>query len=357
MKFLFIIINNAKKIMFQNKSTFIIITFSLTVTTFGILFYSGFILHNYSERQINQTGSTIKIWTHNKTDIDTLKNIIDDIEINDNLLQKILISQKPIEELKDSLAIVGEYNNIHSKRITKGRYFLQDESEAVLILPEDQVENVIGFDRSPLNQIVEIGDYSFKIVGIASFFYIDYIAVPINYYINHLPTEYIEIAYYKKLNPKEKSLIYSRLDKFTCIKDISISESKSMILTLSFWLEFSQVLLIFLISIISMLSIIIFWVKQYKRTYNIYSICGSSRITTLFLITGQMYIIILGSVLTGSVLYCFMKTFFIKNKLAEFGNHLFYISICIFVLLITFGFTFFTVRKANKKNNIYIISE
>ena len=351
MKTFRLILHNIKRIAIHNRATFFIVIFSLIITTFGVLFYSGYIYNVSMERRIDY-GEKLELYVSADSSTQDLKDIISKIE-HEQDIQSILVSYEKPTQQDGTYDIVGEYNKLYSERILSGKYFERDEKNGVVVLPEYSVGEIAGYNEFPIGKTLELDNTNLTIMGVISFLSTDYLVVPVDYYIENYSTEYICCTY----NNSIQNNLYEELSADTNIESICVISQKPILFTTSFWIEFGQILLIFTASIINLFAIIWFWIVSNKRTYNIYSICGSSKAKIICLITGQSFMVIFTGTILGAGLFSVFANVLGKYNLIATENLLLYLLVTILMLCITFLFSIIVTIKSNISNEIYHIKE
>ena len=355
MNILLLIFHNIKKLITHNTITFLVVVLCLVISTFGILFYSGYIYKSSMERQSDR-GVKIILTINEQTPKDEIKEIIETLSSKE-AIQNVLVAADQPNQNEERYTLVGEYNVLYKDRLLFGNYFGRDENKPVVVMPENIIPQVVGLNINPIGKNINVGDVDFTIVGMVSYMLIDNLVIPVDYYLDKYPTRYIEITYEKLLSKDKYDFINTFVGSNSNIIYYEIDKPTNVLLTLSFWMEFGQVLLIFSIIIINVFMIMFFWIQRSKLTYNIYSIYGGSKLQVLNVIAGQSVLIILYSILLGSLLFYLFSDVFVKANLIVSNKPLFYLITIGIEFLITVIFTIISSYKANKNNEIYIIKE
>ncbi len=197
MKTFRLILHDIKRTAVHNKASFFIVVISLTVTAFGVLFYSGYIYDVSAERRINY-GDDLKIIVSAKASPQNIKDIVSKIESAGDV-QSTLVSLKEPTGQNGERDIVGEYNTLYSNRILFGRYFERTEETGVMVLPEYYVGEIAGYNESPIGKTIEVSNSEITIVGVVSVLFTDYLVVPVDYYINNFQTGFIGCTYNNRI--------------------------------------------------------------------------------------------------------------------------------------------------------------
>ncbi len=127
--------------------------------------------------------------------------------------------------------------------------------------------------------------------------------------------------------------------------------------TISFWIEFGQILLIFVVSIINLFTIIYFWIIRSKKTYNIYLICGCSRAKIIYLTVARSFIVILIGIISGSIIFSLFAGVLEKFNLITTENPLLYLLVIALIIAVTLVFSIAAAIKSNINKDIYHIEE
>ncbi|WP_288885050.1 hypothetical protein [uncultured Eubacterium sp.] len=351
MNYLKILINDLKRLIKYNKITFFVVSVSMMFVTFGVLFYAGYIAYGY-EKEESELFFDVYLGTEvTKEKVEKLCDRLCD----DNIIQMAVAKNRDEYESDDRNIIIGEYNKSYEILRTVGKiYNIKDEGEGVVVdemtLEENSYDN-----KTVVGEKINIDGKEFPIRAVISFK--DYLtaSTSVKYFINNYKTQYIRLGYNDKNNIIKKQII-SILKNEKIVKKYNIKESKQIIFNSSFWMKFGEILLIFCVIIINSFMIISYWIKQQQRVYNIYKICGANELMVRWFEISKMFFILSVSCMFSLIIFIGTKKWMVSKELIADLN-LFYVEICIVVLIILLVYTYFAVRKEHKKSTIYYVKE
>jgi len=355
MKSLYLIFNNLKNLVKHNSATFIIVSISLISSTFGILFYAGYLVESYYER-LGKNVDSVEINLNKVLSINEINTILSSLHFIDCDFEKIFVAESNKNPSSNKLSLVGEYDKSYKTRILTGDYYDYSSNAPVIILPEYLVGSITGYNKNPIGQELTIQGEKFKVFGIVSFMEHDHYAVPVSYYINNCPVKYIQFTYSDRLSKADIHSINEVISNYS-IHDYKINIQKPPYLSLKFWAEFLQILFIFSFIIINIFTIIYFWARQSRRTYNIYSVCGGNNFRISCLFVTQTFIILIISSSIGYGIFTSVQDYLASIGIVSSNHYFFYFIIYSIVLAVTFIFTIITIVIANSNNIVYYIKE
>ena len=367
MKTIWLALHNVKKIYKRHLFVFLLIVISMCVSSFGMLFYSGYIGQTCAERE-EGNGDCLKLTL---LDGGKGKNVIQTLDfmmMKYKQLSYIKINDSQNEEddnaMKDSgmesteetneisISIVGEYNKQYEKTLLVGRNLLYEENEAVALIPSDYV-TYLEYDDVPIDSKICFEKCNMNVVGVLSYMDEEAIIVPIKYYIENFEGKYLEIGFAERLSKSEREQIDREILEYGIGEESNWVLAKPVFQSWDFWYEFLQIVMIFLVIIINIFVIIYFLMLRMRQTYSIYSICGGGRIRTLFVIILQAFLIILIGNIIGSIVYLIFLPFAKSLKLAYQGSLVFYMIISALIGVISLIVTVITSIKVNRKITVY----
>lgn len=342
---------------------------SIIVISYGVLFYAGYMLYNYYID--GKVTDIIHIELNNQIPDEEIHHILECMKEQGR--KCIIVSESPYkereaygeitEEIMESRAqLVGACFDSYEGRLLAGEGYSIDEEKPCLlvssfILEYGKLGKTIGIGKNPVGREVEVNGHRMKIIGTkGNCSDADY-EVPINYYIDNFNTKYIQVSYIKALRNKDKEQIGKALENFSGVKNYHIESEIPALLNYSFWLEFGQILLIFLIMTLNLFFILLFWIRSEKRKYNIYGVLGCSKRKRNLLLIAQNGVLLLVGQFFGGII--FMLTCGILSKLeivygGDFGIYLkiqgiYYLLVMVFLIIVT--------CNANRKQEIYVVKE
>ena len=329
---------------------------SITVISYGVLFYAGYMLYSYYID--GKVTDTIRIELNDKISQEEIHNILECIKEDGR--KSILLSETPYEYREEGL--VGAYYNSYEGRLLAGESYSIDEEDGCLLVPDVMVvkgtlAEMPEIGKNPIGEEVEIKGRKMKITGVIDTSSDAYYEAPINYYIENFETKYIYISYIKALKNEEKTQIEKKLSGFSGIEIYNIESQIPALLNYSFWLEFGEILLIFLIMTLNLFFILLFWIRSEKRKYNIYAVLGCSKRKRNLLLIAQNGVLLLAGEIIGGIIYMLTCGILSKLEIVYSGDLSIYVKIQgIYYLLVMIFLTIVTCN-ANKKQEIYVVKE
>ena len=352
MKTLHLIQKNIINLIKHKTITFFTVIFSTTVIVFGILFYYGYLLYNFYDR-IGKDVDTITLRLSEACDNAAVADILSKLE-SDNT-HTILVSDKDLSEKHEE--IIGGYHTSYDKRILAGKYYDRHSKDEVIILPEYLVQNLCEYNKNPFDSQVQIDGNPFVIEGIVSMTETDCYETPIDYYIEHYPTLFIKITYSKNLTKNEIAKIKTFLNSNHKIESYEININKPALLSLTFWIDFIQIFVIFLLMISNLFIILFFWIKTDKRMYHIYSIVGGSKSKIIKLMILQNSLVLLIGYIIGLTIFFLCKNILVKWNLVYAIQNNGYITASLLFYLASVAAMTIMILKIGKPHSIYLTSE
>ena len=293
-KKVYLAINNIR-LMLKNKSIMMLIIFtSITLSVLGILFYSGYFLYDYYQ---SQTENQVEIYLQKSTQSSDIIRVIEELSLKEKDISDMCVSNGKLSEGK----LIGEYNKTWKEHMLVGQCYSINDNRPYLLMAEYQVDNIEGYEKPVDNYIL-----------------------PVYYYINNYPTDYIMIKYN---NRKNSSKIEKTLAQNTIVKKYNMKRSTPF-LSEDFMGAFVQILLIFAAVIINVLCMTYAWLSTFNRKFKIYAICGATK-----------------------------KDIIRKYEIVYQQNYLPYIIISGVVIILLVGFSYILAKKATKSEIIYNIVE
>lgn len=370
MKFISLLIRNILHLAKKKKYSFWVVMVSITVISYGILFYAGYILVGYYGTG-GKVTDTINIELTNHISKEEIQHILG--SFMEQGRKCIIVSEKPYkereaygeitEEIVESKAqLVGACFDTYEGRLLAGEGYSIDEEKPCLlvssfILEYGKLGKTIGIGKNPIGREVEVKGHRMKIIGTKENCSDADYEVPINYYVDNFNIKYIQISYVKTLRNKDKEQIEKALEDFSGVKNYTIKSETSALLNYGFWMQFGEILLIFLIMTLNLFFILLFWIRSEKRKYNIYGVLGCSKRKRNLLLIAQNGVLLLAGEIIGGIIY--MLTCGVLSKLeivygGDFGIYLkiqgiYYLLVMVFLIIIT--------CNANRKQEIYVVKE
>lgn len=329
---------------------------SITVISYGVLFYAGYLLYNYYIE--GKVTDTIYIELNDKISQEEIHNILECIKEDGR--KSILLSETPYEYREEGL--VGAYYNSYEGRLLAGESYSIDEEDGCLLVPDVMVvkgtlAEMPEIGKNPIGEEVEIKGRKMKITGVIDTSSDAYYEAPINYYIENFETKYIYISYIKALKNEEKTQIEKKLSGFSGIEIYNIESQMPALLNYSFWLEFGEILCIFLIMTLNLFFILLFWIRSEKRKYNIYAVLGCNKRKRNLLLIAQNGVLLLAGEIIGGIIYMFTCGILSKLEIVYGGDLSIYVKIQGIYYLLVMVFLTIVTWNANRKQEIYVVKE
>lgn len=343
---------------------------SITVISYGILFYAGYILVGYYGTG-GKTTNIINIELTNQASKEEIQHILDSFKEQGR--ESIIVSETPYkgrevygeitEEIVESKAqLVGACFDTYEGRLLAGEDYSIDEEDACLlvssfILEYGKLGRTIGIGKNPVGREVEVKGHKMKIIGVKENCSDADYEVPIYYYIDNFNSKYIQISYIKALENKDKEQIEKALEDFSGVKNYTIESEISALLNYGFWMQFGEILLIFLIMTLNLFFILLFWIRSEKRKYNIYAVLGCSKRKRNLLLIAQNGVLLLAGEIIGGIIYMLTCGVLSKLEIAYSGDLSIYVKIQGIYYLLVMVFLTIVTWNANRKQEIYVVKE
>ena len=243
-----------------------------------------------------------------------------------------------------------------------GEDYSIDEEDACLlvssfILEYGKLGRTIGIGKNPVGREVEVKGHKMKIIGVKENCSDADYEVPIYYYIDNFNSKYIQISYIKALGNKDKEQIEKALEDFSGVKNYTIESEISALLNYGFWMQFGEILLIFLIMTLNLFFILLFWIRSEKRKYNIYAVLGCSKRKRNLLLIAQNGVLLLAGEIIGGIIYMLTCGVLSKLEIAYSGDLSIYVKIQGIYYLLVMVFLTIVTWNANRKQEIYVVKE
>lgn len=360
MKNLYLLINDIKRLFNQNKLIFYIVIISMAVSTFGYLFYSGFILKNYLEVK-REKGVVVSINVKKPIDKGNLTELCNMLGYGKEFINEFYVSKSEGSLVqRDVYEFVGEFNSNYynySNWVSSGAYYSSSENRPLMCISQWMVQPLFGNNVNPINRKVQIDGVDFIVCSMISFMYYDHYSVPVKYFIENFPVGYVKAMYNDNLSESDLIEIQRNLKKYKENIMLQIVKPQSPLLSFKFWMQIIQIIIIFILIIISLFIIIAYWIKRNRKIFNIYSIVGGSRVRVQSLIILQTFLLLVIGGALGGILFFSLQGILANRKLVQYGFYTVYLSIIFIVFVVLFLFTVFTSKKSNTGNQIYIIKD
>lgn len=369
MKFISLLMHNILHLAKKKKYSFMVVMVSITVISYGVLFYAGYLLYSYYVD--GKVTDTIQIELDDQISKEEIHHVLECLKEDGR--ESIILSENPYkkkeaygeltEEIVESRAqLVGACYDSYEGRLLAGEGYSIDEGKAYLlvssfILEYGKIRRTIGIGQNPIGKEVEIKGKKMKIIATKDNCSDADYEVPINYYIDNFNSKYIQVEYIKALENKDKKQIEKELENSLGVKNFNIKSQIPALLDYGFWMQFGQILLIFLIMTLNLFFILLFWIQSEKRKYNIYAVLGCSKRKRNLLLIAQNGILLLAGGVIGSIIYMFTCGMLSKLDIVYGGDLSIYVKIQGVYYLLVMVFLIIVTCHANKKQEIYVVKE
>jgi hypothetical protein len=343
MKKIYLATNNILGLIRNNSLILYVIFIGITLSVFGILFYSGYFFENFYSSQVSE-----KVYFEIKknADKDKIKELLKKIKVNDDNVMTIYVSDDNPEECK----VVGGYDYSWNNRMLVGKVNSIDSEEPNVIVAECSLE-VLDSAVSPIGNEVVCDNDKFSISGIAPFTEYDNYVVPVTYYINNYDVRYINVHYRKNIRTGElrKALRISEI-----VKDYKVKKNIPFT-SEDFVSSFIQILLIFSVVITNVFCMTYYLMKKFKKKFTIYSICGATPKDILVITVIQTLIIMICGTVVANILYALFISCIKDYGIVYCKNYLPYFITSLLVMIILIIFSVLLAGRTTKEDTIYYV--
>lgn len=348
MKKYLLALHNLKYMLKKGNHVFFIVLISMSLSVFGMLFFSGYFLYSYYEAEM---GSKIDITLHPGIPGTDVLQLLSQLKEKNYVTQQV---QMTAGETDDS-GVTGEYNRQWNKSVLDGKNYTLDEEHPYVIMAEYMVdfmkngESPVGFHLKDQEAL--------QVYGIVSYTENDGYCVPVRYYALHYPTETVRYCYAQKLDKKTVYAINTTLKNSSAVADYHIVRTANPFLSADFMEKFVQIVLIFSVIIINIFCMTYSWIIHFKRDYRIYAVCGADKKSIVGIIMVQTIILMFAGVFAGNILFFIGKTGLKHTTLVYQKSYVPYLEISLLLMMILTVFSWFLAKKVTQTNTIYRGSE
>lgn len=337
---IFIIAYHNLKLMISNSSKiFFIVVSSIIMSTFGLLFYSGYFLYNY---YLNESGTTITLSIDNTENRNEIINLINSLKVSEVNYVRVFD--------KENNNFFGEYNSSWDSSILFGENHSWDDNNANVLLPEYLVDFVED-GESPLGMKTKVDGIDISVKGVIPYSERDGYILPIMYYVSNLNVSDIIYSYRNKLDNDQITKVRNLVNN-NCVSHCNI-ESENPFGDGDFIKTFIQILMIFIVIIVNVFCMIYYWVMHFKRYYKIYAICGNSKEDIIKIIALQTFAVMIVGAIAGNTLFGVFRRLISKYELVYQGDYSIYNMITVVMLIILMLFSLLLAKKAVKSDSLY----
>lgn len=344
-KYLLAINNIINMIKAKNKLLFLVFI-SMSVSMFGMLFYSGYFLQLYYS---SEKGSDIAITLFSDTSNEEVEKLINLLEIKDGVIDHLITAPE------DEPVVIGEYNKSWDRTICLGKNYSLEEIEPKLFVTESQIDFVEDGD-TPIGFKPNF-DKNLKIAGVVPYNDYDAYTLPILYYVRNYQTKEIIINYENVLSKKVTSNIREALSNNKNVESFNIARTNNPFASEDFMSEFLLVMLIFGVITINVFCLAYNWVLHFKKNYKIYAVCGGDRRTILEIVMTQTSIVMVLAILLGNIVFVVFQQFVKNYGLIYVSDYNTYFVISIIETFVIMIFSYILARIIVNSNTIYNMVE
>lgn len=296
----YLIKHNIWKLIRHRTVLGIIIILSLIVSTFGVLFFSGYFSYSYYDSIIGKTSSlSITITpTSSSQDIQSILNTI--TNLSGGSINSITLSDGAINNNYsdgNAIPVIGKYSKTEEEQLLLGRYFHEGENCPVVLLSET-CASILGVSNMPLSETLSLADKQFEIIGILFHSDLAYI-LPINYYMDHYTANKIDVFFNAHLE-KESLRVIQNLPG---VRNAEYSEPPSPFLSAEFIPSLIQILLIYSFTFLNIILVIQLWQQSNMEQYKLYYCLGANLGTITTIASMQIIFVSLFGVLIGYLVF------------------------------------------------------
>lgn len=371
MNLLALSIKNIKSFFTQKRLLFLMIIFGMIISTFGLQFYTGFLM-NSAKSATFLGNNTVSIVLEDHTTPKEVMHLIDLItgeiiptpkritlfqEIPGNDDETIVTNdgteQTTVDKLGVKIPIIGEMIN-DPVWIETGKNFTEKDISSVALVTDSFLQKMNIQD--PIGKKVIYGDKTFTIIGVDMNYDLDTsISVPIPYFTKNYKTALIKCNFGKMLSSNQRTFLIDKLKEMKFVSSYTIPVPISPMKSNVFLFAFIQVLLIFVVSLVNIFSLQHYWIKHNKRLYGIYTLCGCRRKQLSFLLVLSSVIIAIFPILLGQVLYRILEGFFVRYGVVVVSDFSPYFLVGFALVMITVILNLFFVIRFNRNGELYWI--
>ncbi|MCJ7839573.1 hypothetical protein MUB24_01350 [Lederbergia sp. NSJ-179] len=364
-------INNIKSFFIQKRLLFLMIIFGLIISTFGLQFYTGFLMNSAKSASF-LSNSTVSITLEDHTTSKEVKDLIDimtgkmiptpkrmtlfqEVPGNDNetVVTTDGTEQTTVDKLGEKIPVIGEIIN-DPVWIVTGRNFTEKDTSSVALVTDSFLQKMNIQD--PIGKKIIYGDKTFTLIGVDMNYDLDTsISVPIPYFTKNYKTALIKCNFGKMLSSKQRTYLINKLNEMKFVSSYTIPVPTSPMKSEVFLFAFIQVLLIFVVSLVNIFSLQHYWIKHNKRLYGIYTLCGCKRKQLSFLLVLNSVIIALLPILLGQILYRILESVFIRYGVVVVSGFSTYFLVGFVLVMITVILNFLFVIRFNRNRELYWI--
>lgn len=295
MKVLYIVFYDLLNLMKRQTRIFIIMIFSLIVSTYSSLFIYNLYIDTEQElsKQFLESSKNYTINLQGEINNQVKEKIIRVITNNGQVpkLEAFSLRGESMEE-EQPITFVGSYSTVSNISLFEGRYFDKEELEQgkdVSLIAYNLLD--YSMSNSHLGKNYKLGNREYKIVGVLKGDY-NSLIIPYKTFLRaDYPINAIHCTFSRKLTSKEIDYLKRELSSITNLYEIDMPSKVDINLVSAFIIFIFLIVSIQLFAMINIVSLFKFWLTANSKKYSIYSLCGANKSKLNFIILTESIII------------------------------------------------------------------
>jgi len=345
MKKYLLVFRNLKLMLISKNKLFCIVFFSITLSVFGMLFYSGYFLYSFYAAG---AGGGIEIEMKDTADQAGVTGLVELLEKAGPPVDAMFLS----EAGSDGISVIGGYNREWDGHMLCGRNHTLTEGGPFIIMAEYQVDFVED-GEIPVGMHTESDGVEFTVSGIVPYTDEDCYVLPVRYYAGHYDTDRVTAWYKNNLSPAEGRNLREALQREGGIETLALANSRNPFLSSEFVSEFVQVLLIFSVMVINAFCLAYYWITGFKKKFKIYAVCGARKKDIVKIAVLQTSMLMMGGTMLGNVFFVICKLAVRPFGLVYQGSYFPYGIVSLVVLAVMLLFYDLLAKKITGTDIIY----
>ncbi|MCI8592586.1 MAG: hypothetical protein HFI88_09640 [Lachnospiraceae bacterium] len=336
---------NLKMMLVSKNKLLFIVFFSIALSVFGMLFYSGYFLYSFYEAG---AGGRIEIKLTDPADRARVAGLVEILEKDGLPLEKLYLT----EDGSDGITVMGGYNREWDDHMLCGRNHTLTEDAPSVIMAEYLVDFVED-GETPVGMRTEKDGAEFTVSGIVPYTDVECYVLPVRYYAGHYDTDRVTAWYKNNLSPAEGRNLREALQREGGIETLALANSRNPFLSSEFVSEFVQVLLIFSVMVINAFCLAYYWITGFKKKFKIYAVCGARKKDIVKIAVLQTSMLMMGGTMLGNVFFVICKLAVRPFGLVYQGSYFPYGIVSLVVLAVMLLFSDLLAKKITGTDMIY----
>ena len=345
MKKYLLVFRNLKLMLISKNKLFCIVFFSITLSVFGMLFYSGYFLYSFYAAG---AGGGIEIEMKDTADQAGVTGLVELLEKAGPPVDAMFLS----EDGSDGINVIGGYNREWDGHMLCGRNHTLTEDGPFIIMAEYQVDFVED-GEIPVGMHTESDGAAFTVSGIVPYTDEDCYVLPVRYYAGHYKTDQLIVRYKNSLSPAEGRRLRTLLQKEDDIKRLTVVNNRNPFLSSDFVREFEQILLIFSDMEMNSICLAFYWIAGFKKQFKVYAVCGARKKDIVKIALLQAFMLMAGGTIAGNLLFAVCKMVVKPFNLVYQDSYFPYCVISLVVLAVMLLFSGLLAKKITRTDMIY----